>query len=187
MIRPSHFIFFSMLLSSVVFGQTDDDSVPFNMQKQHQVGIGFASTGFSSNFSYFASPHYAFRYHRHWFGFTPFYGRLDGLAQQQDVGVGVDYRLYPFKNLSTTLLYFPVGVHYNYKWTDRSERTAMYYKAGFGVETILGKRFSISLDANVGLGQTLSSKVEVSESAAFRSVSSLTFYFIPVIRISYGL
>jgi len=174
-----------VLFRTDVSGQTQE--TPFNQQTEHRVGVGFAITGFSSNFTYFVSPHYAFRYHRHWFGLTPFYGRLDALANQQDIGVGIDYRLYPFKNWNSTLLYFPVGVHYNYKWTDRGEQTAMFYKAGFGVEAILGKRFSLSLDASFGVGQTLSSKIEVAEAAAFRSSSRLNYYFIPVIRISYGL
>lgn len=169
------------------FAQMESEEIPFNQQTEHRVGLGFAITGFNSNFSYFVSPHYSFRYHRHWFGFTPFYGRLDALAQQQDVGVGLDYRLYPFKNLGSTLLYFPVGVHYNHKWSNKSETTAMFYKAGFGVEAILGKRFALSLDANFGIGQTLSSRIETTEIGTFRSNQNLSFYFIPVIRISYGL
>jgi hypothetical protein len=177
----------------LLFVQTDglaqiaEEETPFNQQTEHRVGLGFAITGFNSNFTYFVSPHYSFRYHRHWFGFTPFYGRLDALATQQDIGVGIDYRLYPFKNLGSTLLYFPVGVHYNYKWSNRSEKTALFYKAGFGVEALLGKHFALSLDANFGIGQTLSSKIETTEVSTFRSNNKLSFYFIPVIRISYGL
>lgn len=176
-----------LLSSNLVFGQVAEEGIPFNQQTEQRIGVGFAITGFNSNFTYFVSPHYSFRYHRHWFGFTPFYGRLDALATQQDIGVGIDYRLYPFKNLTSTLLYFPVGVHYNYKWTNRSQKTAMFYKAGFGVEAILGKRFSLSLDANFGIGQTLSSTVEATEASIFLSSNNLNFYFIPVIRISYGL
>lgn len=176
-----------LLVRFAGFAQSETEGIPFNQQKEHRIGVGFAITGFNSNFTYFFSPHYSFRYHRHWVGFTPFYGRLDALAQQQDIGVGIDYRLYPFKNLNSTLLYFPVGVHYNYKWTDSSQKTAMFYKAGFGVEALLGKRFAISLDANFGVGQTLTSKIEASESATIRSGNNLNFYFLPTIRISYGL
>jgi len=176
-----------LLCSNLAFGQLGEAEIPFNQQTEQTLGVGFAITGFSSNFTYFVSPHYSFRYHRHWFGFTPFYGRLDALANQQDVGFGIDYRLYPFKNLSSTLLYFPVGVHYNYKWTNSSQKTIMFYKAGFGVEAILGKRFSLSLDANFAIGQTLSSKIEVTETSISHSGNNLNFYFIPVIRISYGL
>lgn len=176
-----------LLVSQLTFAQSEIEEIPFNQQKEHRIGVGFAITGFNSNFTYFVSPHYSFRYHRHWFGFTPFYGRLDALAQQQDIGVGIDYRLYPFKNLNSTLLYFPVGVHYNYKWTDSSQKTAMFYKAGFGVEALLGKRFAISVDANFGVGQTLTSKIEASESAIFRSGNNLNFYFLPSIRLSYDL
>ena len=176
-----------LLCSNLAFSQIAEEGIPFNQQTEQSIGLGFAITGFSTNFTYFVSPHYAFRYHRHWFGFTPFYGRLDALANQQDIGVGIDYRLYPFKNLGSTLLYFPVGVHYNYKWTNRSEQTALFYKAGFGVEAILGKRFSLSLDANFGIGQTLSSKIDIIEEVTFRSGTNLNFYFIPVIRITYGL
>ena len=178
----------SFLLSiNLTFGQVGEEEIPFNQQTEQTLGFGFAITGFSSNFTYFVSPHYSFRYHRHWFGFTPFYGRLDALAGQQDIGVGIDYRLYPFKNLTSTLLYFPVGVHYNYKWTNKSEKSGLFYKAGFGVEAILGKRFSLALDANFGIGQTLSSKTEVTETSIPSPSNNLSFYFIPVIRISYSL
>jgi len=182
-------IFITVLLSSThCMGQTKSaEDTPFNDQIEHKLGLGFAITGFNSNFTYFVSPHYSFRYHRHWFGFTPFYGRLDALPKHQDIGVGIDYRLYPFKNQNATLLYFPVGVHYNYKWTDSSQKTAMLYQAGFGVEALLGKRFAISLDANFGVSQTLTSIIAASESATFRSGNALNFYFIPVIRVSYGL
>ena len=176
-----------LLCSHLAFGQVGETETPFNQETEQSLGIGFAITGFSSNFTYFVSPHYSFRHHRHWFGFTPFYGRLDALASQQDIGVGIDYRLYPFKNLSSTLLYFPVGVHYNYKWTNQSEKSGMFYKAGFGLEALLGKQFSLSLDANFGISQTLSSKFKVTEASIFRSSDKLNYYFLPVIRISYSL
>lgn len=176
-----------LMVSHLAFAQGETEEIPFNQQVEHRVGVGFAITGFNSNFTYFVAPHYSFRYHRHWFGFTPFYGRLEALAQQQDIGLGLDYRLYPFKNLNATLLYFPVGVHYNYKWTNNSQKTAMIYKAGFGVEAILGKRFALSLDANFGVGQTLTSKVKQTETSAFGSSNQINFYFLPTIRLSYGL
>ncbi len=159
----------------------------FNTENASQVGVGVAITSFSSNFTYFVSPHFGFRHKRHWFGFTPFYGRLDALRQQQDVGLGLDYRLYPFKNQNTTLLYFPIGAHYNYKWTSRSQKQALLYKVGFGLEAFLGKGFSLSLDANFGVGQTLSSNITNGESATFGSQSQLNYHFIPVFRVSYKL
>ncbi|MDA9121050.1 hypothetical protein N9J52_03340 [Flavobacteriales bacterium] len=178
----------SFLLSiNLTFGQVGEEEIPFNQQTKQTLGVGFAITGFGSNFTYFVSPSYSFCYHRHWFGFTPFYGRLDALANQQGIGIGIDYRLYPFKNLTSTLLYFPVGIHYNYKWTNKSEKSDLFYKAGFGVEVILGKQFSLSLDANFGISQTLSSKVEVTEGSIFRSSEKPNYYFLPVIRISYSL
>lgn len=176
-----------LLCSAFALGQVTEEETPFNQQTQQSIGIGFAITGFSANFTYFVSPHYAFRYHRHWFGLTPFYGRLDALTNQQDLGVGVDYRLYPFKNLGTTLLYFPVGFHFNYKWTSSSEQTAMFYKVGFGVEAILGKRFSLSLDTNLGLGQSLNSKTQSSEETLIYTPAKLRYYFSPIFRISYQL
>ena len=171
----------------MTLSQEKNEEIPFNQQTEHRVGLGFAITGFNSNFTYFVSPHYSFRYHRHWFGFTPFYGRLDAFAQQQDIGAGIDYRLYPFKNESGTLLYFPVGAHYNYKWTDRSERSAVIYQVGFGVDALIGKNFAISIDANFGVGQTLSSKIQMAETSTFGSPDDINFYFLPTIRISYGL
>lgn len=176
-----------LLVSQLTFAQSETEEIPFNQQVEHRVGVGFAITGFNSNFTYFISPHYSFRYHRHWFGFTPFYGRLDALSKQQDIGVGIDYRLYPFKNLNATLLYFPVGAHYNYKWTNSSNKTAMLYKAGFGVEALLGKKFAISLDANFALGQTLSSHTDHQENPIPYSSSNLQYYFMPVLRISYSV
>lgn len=180
-------LIFCVLLNNRCFAQSVVPDTVFNSETKSQVGIGFAISSFSSNFTYYVSPHYAFRYRRHWFGITPFYGRLDALAKQQDIGVGLDYRLYPFKNLNSTMLYFPVGLHYNYKWTNRSQKQALLYKVGFGVEAFLGKGFSLSLDANFGIGQTLSSKITSVETATFGSQNDLNYYFIPVFRVSYQL
>ncbi|MCB9185684.1 MAG: hypothetical protein H6601_02945 [Flavobacteriales bacterium] len=176
-----------LLVSQLTFAQSETEEIPFNQQKEHRIGVGFAITGFNSNFTYFVSPHYSFRYHRHWFGFTPFYGRLDALPKQQDIAIGMDYRLYPFKNLNSTLLYFPVGTHYNYKWTDRSQKNAMFYKLGFGVEALLRKHFALSLDASFGVGHVLTSEVQQTESSSFGSANPINFYFLPTIRLSYGL
>jgi hypothetical protein len=182
---------FTLLLCSFLrvsaFPQDSQKEMSFNKTIESQLGVGFAIAGFNSNFTYFISPHYAFRYHRHWIGFTPFYGRLDAITTQQDIGVGLDYRLFPFKNENSTLLYFPVGVHYNYKWSKRSQISAVLYKIGFGVNTLLGRGFSLSLDANFGIGQTISSKVIGIESSSFGSSPSLNYYFVPVFRISYSL
>lgn len=177
------------MLSSAgsVKGQSEMTTAPFNEQIDQRAGIGFAITGFNSSFTYFVSPNYSVRYHRHWFGFTPFYGRLDGLPKQQDVGIGIDYRLYPFKNLNSTLLYFPIGAHYNHKWADKSQKDAMLYKAGFGVEALFGKHLAISLDANFGVGQILTSKIQSNEAPNLGSSNLMNFYFLPVIRLSYGL
>jgi len=179
-------IFSLILISNLAFSQVQETEIPFNKQAKSQVGIGFAVTSFGANFGYFVSPHYALRYHRHWFALTPFYGRLEAVLGQQDIGVGIDYRFYPFKNLSNTFLYFPVGVHYNYNWTDRSNRKSLFYKFGFGLEAFLGKKASLSLDANFGIGQVLSSKIVSGETSGFGKANFLNFYFIPVIRISYG-
>lgn len=167
--------------------QDSELELSFNEQKEHRVGLGIGIGGFGSNFAYFLSPHYAFRYHRHYFGFTPYYGNLSGLRKHQDVGVGLDYRLYPFKNRNATLLYFPVGVHFQYEWAKKSEKSAFVYKVGFGVETLLGKRFALSLDANFGIGQSLHAKQSVSETGTFGTSNRLSYYFLPVIRVSYRL
>ncbi|MCF8459456.1 MAG: hypothetical protein K9G46_01930 [Flavobacteriales bacterium] len=182
-------ILFSIsLLSTIAIRAQETSTEPtFNEQIQHQLGVGFAITGFHSSFSYFVSPHYSVRYHRHWFGFTPFYGRLDDGVNQQDLGIGLDYRLYPFKNLNSTQLYFPLGLYYNYKWSEQSQKSALIYKVGFGVDNQLGKHFSVSLDTNFGIGQTFYSNIETSESASFGPSKDLNFYFLPVIRIAYNL
>lgn len=167
--------------------QERDESAEFDLQSASQLGVGFAITSFSSNFTYFVSPSYSYRYRRHLFGITPFYGRLDALPGQHDIGVGLDYRLYPFKNMSNTMLYFPTGIHYNYKWTISSQKQSVLYKVGFGIEAFLGKGFSLSLDANFGIGQTVSSKISSGETASLGSQSDLNYYFIPVFRVSYQL
>lgn len=163
------------------------EDIPFNQQVEHRVGMGFATTGFQSNFTYFVSPHYSFRYHRHWVGFAPFYGRLDALPRQHDIGIGLDYRLYPLKNRSSLLAYIPAGVHYNHKWIGSRERNAMFYKIGVGTETLLGKHFALSLDVCFAVGQLLSSEVHETESGSFGAGTPLNYYFLPTIRISYGL
>lgn len=175
----------SLVVKSPLFGQVEVAS--FNDKSDSQIGLGVAITGFNSNVSYYVSPYYAFHLHRHWFAFTPFYGNLGGTTGQQDVGVGFDYRIYPFKNLNQTRLYFPLGIHYIYSWSKRSEQNGMFYTAGFGTEADLGKHFLLSVDANVGLGQTLATTAHSAETGTFGSSNPLNFYFLPVIRLSYGL
>lgn len=183
--RGLSLIFVLSLLAARLAGQESGVELPFNQQKEHRVGLGFAVTGFGSNFAYFVSPHYAYRYQRHLLGFTPFYGNLEGLRKHHDMGIGLDYRLYPFKNLNTILLYFPVGLHYNYGWSETTERSALLYKVGFGVETLVGKRWALSLDANFGIGQALGSKHDNTETIGFGTPQGLDYYFLPIIRISY--
>ena len=180
-------VFLCIILRVTGSCQNSEAVSSFNTEVKSQVGLGLAITSFSNNFTYYVSPHYSIRYRRHWFGATPFYGRLDAVATQQDIGVGLNYRLYPFKNLNTTMLYFPAGIHYNYKWRKRSQNQSLLYKVGFGLEAFLGKGFSLSLDANFGIGQTLTSKIEAAESGTFGSGNELNYYFIPVFRVSYQL
>ena len=186
-IRVGLLLIFTFFVCAIAYCQSSEKVIEFNTESKSQVGIGLAITSFSSNFTYFVSPHYAYRYHQHWFGITPFYGRLDALATQQDIGLGLDYRLYPFKNLNTTMLYFPIGVHYNYKWKKRSQNQYLVYKVGFGLEAFLGKGFSLSLDANFGIGHTLTSKTDAGETATFGSDNDINYYFIPVFRLSHQL
>ena len=156
----------------------------FNQRQDHQVGVGLAITSFSSNFTYFVSGYYAFHYKRHYIAAAPFYGRLDALAQQQDIGLGVNYRVYPFKNLSKVRYYAPIGVHYTYTLYKRVRKHGMLYSIGVGSETDLGKYLLLSIDANFAIGQTLMVTGPVQE-AAFGSENQLNYYFLPRIQLSY--
>ncbi len=178
---------FLALFSAQLCAQQTGVEQAFNEQTEHSLGFGLAITGFNSQFAYFVSPHYALRYHRHYLAFSPFYGNFSGIRKHHDVGFGLDYRLYPFKNLSEIVLYFPLGIHYNFKWSEESEKSALLYKVGFGAETLLGKHFALSLDANFGIGQYLGSKSSSTELGSFGSAQSLSYYFLPIIRVSYRL
>lgn len=180
-------IFNLLLVSQLTFAQLETQEIPFNQQKEHRVGVGFAITGFTGSFTYLLSPSYTFRSRRHSFGLAPFYGRLDALADQHDVGVGIDYRLFPFRNLNSTLLYFPVSAHYNYKWTDRSIGHGMLYRVGFGTEVQLGKWFALAVDACFGVGQTIRSHVSANEVGQFGSGDRLQYHFFPSFRLYYRL
>ena len=182
------FFFTLTLWCQLAVGQEEITEVPlFNSTKDHQVGVGFAITSFSSNFTYFVSPYYAFRIKRHWIAATPFYGRLDALSTQQDIAVGFDYRFYPFRNLSRNRYYIPAGVHYTYTWTKNSNRSGLFYTLGAGSEADLGKNFILSLDANFGIGQILNSNITSSERRSFGLRNRVDFYFLPTIRIAYRL
>jgi len=182
-------IFILLINVSNLFAQKSNvgDTLSFNQTGEHRVGVSFAATGFTGNFTYLVSPNYTLRYRRHSVGLSPFYGRLDALAKQQDAGVGIDYRLFPFRNLNSMLLYFPISAHYNYKWTDRSTAHGMLYRIGFGTEVLLGRWFALTVDACFGLGQTISSQVSATEVGRFGANSTLQYYFFPSFRLYYRL
>ena len=159
----------------------------FNKTANHQVGVGFAVTSFSSNFAYYVTPHYAYRLGRHQFSFSPFYGRLDAVPEQQNVGVGFEYRIYPFKNLGRVRYYSPLSVHYTYEWINSRRDHTFLYGLGAGAETDLGKNFGLSVDIRFGLGQTIDTNRNESENAVLGSDLGLNYYFLPTIRLSYNL
>ena len=161
------------------------DSIPqFNKTDDHQIGLGFSITSFSSNFAYFVSPFYAYRHARHWIAFSPFYGRLDALPKQQNIGVGLEYRIYPFKNLSRIRYYAPAGIHYTYSWLGNRKKHSLFYTIGVGSDTDLGKHFRLSVDVKFGLGQNVSGSKKAEEQV-FGTSTQPDYYFLPTIRIGY--
>ena len=181
-------VFFALcgVWKGVALSQEIPPPTGFNHSNDHQVGAALAITSFSSNFTYYASPFYSYHTKRHWIAATPFYGRLDALARQQDIGIGVDYRVYPFKNLSKVRYYAPVGIHYVYTIYKNLSKHGMLYSIGVGSETDLGKNFLLAIDANFGIGQTLEI-IGAAEEEALGSTNQLNFYFLPRIRVSYRL
>jgi hypothetical protein len=163
---------------------TTTEGPTFNQRQDHQVGVGLAITSFSSSFTYFVSGYYAFHCKRHYVAFAPFYGRLDALAQLQDIGFGINYRVYPFKNLSKVRYYAPTGAHYTYTLYKGIRKHGMFYSVGVGSETDLGKHVLLSIDANFALGQTLT-VFGADQEAAFGSKDQLNYYFLPRIQLSY--
>ena len=177
-----------MILAQSVMGQEVSEESDYNTTKEHQVGVGFATTSFSGSFSYYVSPYYAFRTSRHTIAFNPFYGRLDPLPRQQDVGVGFEYRIYPFKNRNRIRYYVPVSIHYIYTWLNDRTKHGMFYTFGVGSDTDLGKHFLLSLDVKFGLGQTLQTSSQDLETLPFgNNNDELNFYFLPNIRLAYKL
>lgn len=185
-VSPLFAILIGCLFVSATYGQETNEKSSFNQTSEHEVGVGLAITSFSSNFTYYVSPFYAYRTKRHWIAATPFYGRLDALAQQQDIGIGVDYCIYPFKNLSRVRYYIPVGLHYVHTIYKGVRKHGMLYGIGVGSETDLGKKFRLALDANFAMGQTLGI-TGITQEDPFGSDDQLNFYFLPRIRISYRL
>ena len=159
----------------------------FNKTNNHQVGVGFAVTSFSSNFAYYVTPHYAYRHGRHQISFSPFYGRLDAVPEQQNVGVGFEYRIYPCKNLGKVRYYSPVSIHYTFEWFDSRRDHTLLYGLGAGSETDLGKKFGLSVDIRFALGQTIESNRNEPDNAVLGSDLGLKYYFLPTIRLSYNL
>lgn len=179
--------FISTILLVSVANALAQDSIPqFNQTRDHQIGVGFSITSFSSNFAYFVSPYYAYRNSRHWIAFSPFYGSLDALPKQQDVGVGLEYRVYPFKNLSRIRYYAPAGIHYTYSWLGNRTKHRLFYTIGVGSDTDLGKHFRLSLDVKFGVGQNVSGSKK-DEVQVFGVSTQPDYYFLPTIRIGYLL
>lgn len=176
-----------LIMAQLAMGQEVFDEPYYNTTKEHQIGVGFATTSFSGSFSYYVSPYYAFRTSRHTIAFNPFYGRLDPLPRQQDVGVGFEYRIYPFKNLNRIRYYAPLSIHYIYTWLNDRTKHGMFYTLGVGSDTDLGKHFLLSLDVKFGLGQTLHTSSSGLETLPFDNDNELNFYFLPNIRLAYKL
>lgn len=178
---------FSALVTQYVLGQDKEEIPRFNETNNHQLGVGFAVTSFSSNFAYYVTPHYAYRHGRHQISFSPFYGRLDAVPEQQNIGVGFEYRIYPFKNLSKVSYYAPVSMHYTFEWFDSRRDHTLLYGLGAGSETDLGKNFGLSVDIRFALGQTIESNGNELDNAVLGSDLGLNYYFLPTIRLSYNL
>jgi outer membrane protein W len=174
---------FSVLVAN---SQVINETPSFNQQEDHQLGVAFAITGFSSNFTYYVSPFYAYHVKRHWIAATPFYGRLDALGDQHDIGLGMDYRFYPFKNLNRVRPYLPASLHYTYTIRKRVSRQGILYGIGAGTETELGRNFLLTVDATFSVGQPILI-TGATEGNTLGSTNQLNFYFLPRISLSYRL
>lgn len=164
----------------------DADSTAFNNQKEHGISLGFSITSFNANLTYQISPAYHYRMGRHQIMFNPFVGRLEEINGQFDFGFGLNYRLYPAKNLRITRMFIQAGADYVFQQNSTRKSQSLLYRLGSGVEVSPVDKLTVGINIDLGLLQRVQTsgnqndEVQISNGGA-----GLTVKILPFVRIAY--
>lgn len=166
----------------------ETDSTAFNDQKEHGISLGFSITSFTANLTYQISPAYHYRMGRHQIMFNPFVGRLEEINGQFDFGFGLNYRLYPAKNLRTTRMFIQVGADYVFQQNSTRKTQSMLYRLGPGVEVSPIEKLTVGINIDIGLLQRVSSiDGQESDVETHQGDAGLEVKILPFIRLVYFL
>jgi hypothetical protein len=176
---------FFMVNSTSVIAQ-EADSTAFNDQKEHGISLGFSITSFNANLTYQISPAYYYRMGRHQIMFNPFVGRLEEINGQFDFGFGLNYRLYPAKNLRIIRMFIQAGADYVFQQNSTRKLQSILYRLGPGVEVSPVDKLTVGINIDLGLLQRVSSNVyQSSEVSIPEGDAGLRVKILPFVRIAY--
>ena len=183
--KASTFVFFLTLASTLA---QDADSTVFNDQKEHGISLGFSVTSFNANLTYQISPAYHYRMGRHQIMFSPFFGRLEEINGQFDFGFGLNYRLYPAKNLRITRMFIQAGADYVFQQNSTRNSQSIFYRLGPGVEVSPIEKLTVGISIDIGLIQRVSTIPNQSAEVQFEDGgSALSLKILPFVRLAYVL
>ena len=117
--------------------------------------------------------------------FNPFVGRLEEVNGQFDFGFGLNYRLYPAKNLRVTKMFIQAGADYVFQQNSSIKSQSLLFRLGPGVEVRPIEKFSVGVNIDLGLlnrvqNETITSEVDVPDGNTV-----LRFKILPFVRFSY--
>ncbi len=174
------------LLSLSVALAQDADSTIFNNQKEHGVSLGFSITSFNANLTYQISPAYHYRVGRHQVIFNPFVGRLEEVNGQFDFGFGLNYRLYPAKNLRQTRMFIQAGADYVFQQNPGLKEQSILYRLGSGIEVQPIEKITVGVIIDLGLLQRVqTSATHNSEFTTAKGNAGLNVKILPFVRVAY--
>lgn len=166
----------------------DSDTVAFNNQKEHGVSLGLSITSFNANLTYQISPAYHYRMGRHQIMFNPFFGRLVEINGQFDFGFGLNYRLYPAKNLRITRMFIQASADYVFQQNATQKSQSLLYRFGPGVEVSPIDKLTVGINIDLGLLQRINSTVNQNEEVQIpKGDAGVSLKILPFIRIAFIL
>jgi hypothetical protein len=120
--------------------------------------------------------------------FNPFFGRLVEINGQFDFGFGLNYRLYPAKNLRITRMFIQASADYVFQQNATQKSQSLLYRFGPGVEVSPIDKLTVGINIDLGLLQRINSTVNQNEEVQIpKGDAGLSLKILPFIRIAFIL
>lgn len=158
----------------------------FNQQRKHSISLGFSITSFSNDMTYMFTPAYHFRTGRHQFMLCLNAGRSEALQGQTDIGPGLRYRLYPFKNKRDIRLFAQAGADYLFQDNKVRSARSILYHVGPGVEADLTEKLSIGANVDIGIATEIKAHSKNTELISAGANRDPRLLLLPYIRLTYS-